>query len=135
MTQLPKMTEAEAYLYLDFCAFRCMGWEVVERTKHHHASKAARAAGELWREIIATDPEIDVFIAAAMAGDPVHLLWPEHLQVEVERQFNTKVPRACNEPTSEEFIRSMHEGGRTDWVLPDFLKNHGREPLIEGGAA
>ncbi|UIK05027.1 hypothetical protein [Neorhizobium galegae] len=126
MIDLPKMTEAQAYLYLDFVAFRLMGWEVVERMKHHPRSNAAKRSLESFRNLIGEQPPLDAFVAAAMAGDPVHLLWPEHLRAEVERQINTKVPRAINEPTSEEFIRSMHEGGRTDWVLPDFLTNHGR---------
>lgn len=128
MTQsvLPKMTEAQAYLYLDFVAFRLMGWEVVERMKHHPNSKAAERSFEKFRDVILAQPTPEVFVAAAMAGKPVHLLWPETMQDEVERQINTKVPRSINEPTHPEFIAGMHAHGRTDWVLPDFLVDHGR---------
>lgn len=131
---LPKMTEAEAYLYLDFVAFRLMGWETVERIKHHPNSNAAKASFKRFRELILHQPKLDVFVAAAMAGTPVHSRWPDNMQAEVERQINTKVPRIINEPTSSDFIADMHEHGRTDWVLPDFLRNHGREPN-EGASA
>lgn len=127
MTDLPKMTKAEAYLYLDFCSFRFMGWETAERPKRHPNSNAAKKSFENFRNIIGSQPKLEVFIAAAMAGEPVHKLWPAEMQDEIERQINTKVPRTINEPTSAEFARGMHEGGRTDWVLPEFLKNHGRD--------
>ncbi|WVT72613.1 hypothetical protein QM996_13980 [Sinorhizobium chiapasense] len=123
----PKMTEAQAYLYLDFVGFRLMGWEVVERMKHHPNSNAAKRSFETFRNIILAQPKPDVFVAAAMAGEPVHLLWPEDMQAQIERQINTKVPRSNNEPTHPEFIADMRSHGRTDWVLPDFLANHGRD--------
>jgi hypothetical protein len=68
----------------------------------------------------------------ARQGRPVHTLWPADMQEEIALQINTKVPRCINEPTSAESIASMHEGGRTDWVLPDFLASHGRNPTEEG---
>lgn len=128
MTNLPKMTNAEAYIFYRFCNSRFAGWEVVERIKHHHRSNARQAANELFLEISISKPKFGDFVAAAMAGEPVHLLLPEHLQVEVERRLNTKVPRDFNEPTSSEFTEGMPEDGRTDYLLPDFLANHGREP-------
>lgn len=127
MSNLPNMTSDEAYLYLCICEFRFMGWEVAERTKHHPNSSAAKRSFETFRDIIVNQPKPDFFVAAAMAGEPVHLLWPDELHAEVERQINTKVPRAINEPTSEEFAKSMSQGGRTDWELPNFLKNHGKD--------
>ncbi len=127
MTKLPPMTQQQAYLYLDFVMARLQGWEVVDRTKHHHRSNAAKRISERFCDIVAAMPKPDAFFEAAMAGEPVHLLWPEELRDEAEREINTKVPRAINEPTSPEFIKSMHDHGRTDWVLPDFLANHGRD--------
>jgi hypothetical protein len=127
MTDLPKMTAAEAYLYLDFVGWRLFGWNVVDRMKHHPNSKACKAIDKRFRETIGAQPKVDAFVEAAVAGEPVHKLWPAEFHGEVEHAINMKVPRADNEPTSEEFIRGMHEHGRTDWVLPDFLKNHGRE--------
>jgi hypothetical protein len=121
------MTKAQAFLYLDFVGFRLFGWNTVERMKHHHSSHARKAVDAFWRRSISDGPRPEQFVAAAMAGEPVHLLWPEEMQAEVERQMDTKVPRAINEPTNADFIKSMHEGGRTDWVLPDFLANHGRD--------
>jgi hypothetical protein len=126
MTGLPKMTQSQAYLYLDFVAFRLMGWEVVERTKHHPRSKAAQASLARFRDLIRHQPKVDAFFAAAMEGTPVHTLWPTDMQAEVEHQINSKVPLTMNEPTSDEFVRDMHAHGRTDWVLPDFLANNGR---------
>lgn len=127
MTDLPKMTEEQAYQFLDFVSWRISGWEVVDRKKHHPRSKAANAVMARFRNIIMHQPTVDDFLAAAMEGSPVHLLWPEDLRDEVERQINTKVPRAINEPTSEEFMQSMHEHGRAGWMLPDFLRDHGRD--------
>lgn len=127
MTALPKMTQAQAYQYLDFVGFRLFGWSIADGQKHHANSKARKAVDARFCEVIRRQPKLDEFVAAAMAGEPVHLLWPEDLQEEVERQINTKVPRSINEPTSDEFIRGMHEHGRADWVLPDYLANHGRE--------
>ncbi|NTG09244.1 hypothetical protein [Rhizobium rhizogenes] len=128
MTDLPKMTKAEAYLYYDFVMWRLLGWEVVERTRHHPNSKPAKEVSERFFELKLAQPEFDHLIAAAMAGTPVHTLWPERLQVEVERQIHTKVPRACNEPTSAEFAERMREDDSSEWEWPSFLKDHGREP-------
>ena len=133
MTDLPKMTEAQAYLYLDFVGWRLLGWNTVDRMKHHPNSNACKAVDKRFRDTIGAQPSVDAFVGAAMTGGPVHLLWPEHLQDEVECQINTKVPRAASEPTSEEFAIGMSDGGR-DWVLPEFLINHGSEPA-EGTAA
>ncbi len=124
---LPKMTEAQAYLYYDFCSFRLFGWNIVERKKHHHRSKATRARDEWWMRAISDGPEPWEFVIFAEEGRSVVDLWPEDMRVEVERQINTKVPRGSSEPTDPEFIKGMHECGRTDWVLPDFFANHGRE--------
>lgn len=127
ISALPKMTEAEAYQYLDFVGFRIFGWTVVDRKKHHPNSNTAKAIDKRFRDVIGNQPTVDAFVDAAMRGEPVHLLWPEEMREEVKRAIETKVPRAMNEPTSEEFAQSMSEGGRSDWTLPDFLKSHGRD--------
>ncbi|MGY5793683.1 hypothetical protein ACXHXM_26075 len=127
IADLPKMTEAEAYLYLDFVGFRIFGWTVVDRKQHHPNSNAAKAVDKRFRDVIGSQPTVDAFVDAGMRGEPVHLLWPAEMQEEVKRAIETKVPRTINEPTSAEFAEGMREGGRTDWLLPDFLKNHGRD--------
>lgn len=124
MIKLPKMTQAEAYLYLDFVGWRLFGWNTVDRMKHHPNSNACKAIDKRFRDTIGAQPSVDAFVGAAMEGEPVHLLWPKHLQAEVNQQINAKVPRAASEPTSEEFAAGMNDGGR-DWVLPEFLKDHG----------
>jgi|GEM_PF-6519245 len=123
---VPMMTMSEAFLYLDFCDFRIFGWEITERSLQHPRSKAAKAITERWKEILRHAPPVDDFVKSAMEGRPVHELWPEHLRKEVEFSINTKVPRTTNEPTSAEFIADMHACRRTDWMLPEFLKSHGR---------
>lgn len=128
MTALPKMTIAQSYLYLDFVGFRLFGWEIVDRIKHHPNSKAAKAVTERFCNLVKEQPRFDDFVKAAVAGVPVHTLWPDDMQDEVERKINTKVPRAISEPTSPQFVAEMHAHGRTDWVLPDFLANHGADP-------
>jgi hypothetical protein len=132
---MPKMTEAQAYLYYELVGYRLFGWNIVRRGRHHSRSKAARAVDIFWRRSLDEGPEMDRFVILAKQGAPVHTLWPEDMQEEIARQINTKVPRSINEPTSAEFIASMHNSGRTDWVLPDFLASHGREPTVEGEPA
>ncbi|PCK77875.1 hypothetical protein [Rhizobium sophoriradicis] len=122
MTQLRKLTEQEAYFYLDFVSFRIFGWNIVDRIKHHPNSNACKAVDKRFRDLIGNQPSVNEFINAAMNGEPVHLLWPPEMQDEVKRAITSVVPRAVNEPTSDEFIQGMHEDGRTDWVIPDFIK-------------
>ncbi|MBX4911255.1 MULTISPECIES: hypothetical protein [Rhizobium] len=122
MTEVRKLTEKEAYFFLDFVGFRIFGWNLVDRKKHHPNSNAAKAVDKRFRDIIGSQPSVDDFVEAAMNGKPVHLLWPVEMQDEVKRAIQSEVPLTINEPTSDEFIRSMREGGRTDWVIPDFIK-------------
>lgn len=46
MIKLRKMTQAEAYLYLDFVGWRLFGWNTVDRMKHHPNSNACKAIDE-----------------------------------------------------------------------------------------
>ena len=80
MINVRKMSEHEAYQYLDFVAFRLMGWEVVERAKHHPNSKAAKASLERFRQLIGAQHKMDDFLAATIAGQPVCALWLDDMQ-------------------------------------------------------
>ena len=128
MTDMPKMTLDQAHEFLDFVNWRLLGWSTIDRIGHHGNSKAAKLADQRFRDLIGSLPNYDDFVAAAMAGTPIHELWPAEMQAEVERRINTLVPRAINVPTSPEFAVCLRNGRRTKWSLPDFLANHGRTP-------
>lgn len=128
------LTEAEALAFYDLMMARFFGWSLVLGMvdgKTDFRRRQTKDAHGLFRDIFRARGPFLAELKALQNSEAIVELWPEEYREVVRFQIDHKVPRVENEPTSAHYAATMREGGRTDYELPDFLKDHGASAAVD----
>jgi len=118
------MKKSDAYALYDLLFQRLLHWDIAlacdnPRGRIDGRSKESRRSALLLRDLIGHMPSFDDLIAAIRKDqDPVEL-WPEPFRETVRFRLWHMVPRAMNEPLSEE----SKSRGR---VWPEFIRQYAK---------
>ncbi|MEF0939612.1 hypothetical protein [Rhizobium sp. BR 362] len=118
------MNKADAVIVYDLLFKRLLNWDIAlacnnPRGRIDGRSKESRASALLLRDLVANMPTFDNLVAAIRKDQDPADLWPEPFRETVRFRLCHMVPRAINEPLSEE----SKSHGRA-W--PDFIQRYAK---------
>lgn len=124
------MKKADAYIVYDLLFKRLLSWDIAlacnnPRGRIDGRSKESRASALLLRDLVGHMPTLDDLIAAIQKDQDPADLWPAAFRETVRFRLWHMVPRAINEPLSEENRQSRQEGGASI-AWPDFIRQYAK---------
>ncbi|WP_299939446.1 hypothetical protein [uncultured Nitratireductor sp.] len=133
-SKIAPMSEDDIHCFADLMIGRIMGWgipmSINPKTGYVDSrTKRARAENHLRQDILMNLPGYLKLTECLRTGGDVVELWPEELREVVRFRISHKVPRDCNEPTSDYSREAREESGNDPY--PEWMMQHGTIATID----
>lgn len=128
------MTEDDAMTLIDFFTHRLHGWSVAlsidpKTGRADFRTRRTREVHEFERDAWLNSPGWRELMAAAVRGEDIIEQWPEEFRAALRFRLDHIIPRAINEPLSEEGRHHRQEvQGMPDW--PEFLNSYAKPATV-----